>query len=155
MNRYLFLSDSYVLVSVGRPLWREDGSVFCICRWLLPAQSFSGPSPLGLSTVFYCLRFETSHLVAFYDSQGHGGSIRPRLHTGFSQSVPLIRTRDRPHGKHIFHCCSSIVAMGTCLFAKSLLCNCSCIVAYHAVVAQQQVYMLIIVLFRSGDMVVW
>jgi hypothetical protein len=34
-------SDSYVLHSVGRPLWREDGSVFCMCRWPLPAQSFS------------------------------------------------------------------------------------------------------------------
>jgi hypothetical protein len=33
MTRYLFLSDSYVLISVGRPLWREDGSVFCMCRW--------------------------------------------------------------------------------------------------------------------------
>jgi hypothetical protein len=33
--------DSYVLYSVGRPLWREDGSVFCMCRWPLPAQSFS------------------------------------------------------------------------------------------------------------------
>jgi hypothetical protein len=82
MTRYLFLSDSYVLVSVGHPLWREDGSVFCMCRWPLPAQSFSGPSPLGLATVFYCLRFETSLFVTSYDSQGHGGGIRPRLHTG-------------------------------------------------------------------------
>jgi hypothetical protein len=73
MTRYLFLSDSYVLISVGRPLWREDGSVFCVCRWALPAQSFSDPSPLGLATVFYCLRFEISHFVASYDSQGHGG----------------------------------------------------------------------------------
>jgi hypothetical protein len=78
-------SDSYVLDSVGRPLWREDGSVFCMCRWPLPAQSVSGPSPLGLATVFYCLRFETSLFVASYDSQGHGGGIRPRLHTGPSQ----------------------------------------------------------------------
>jgi hypothetical protein len=31
-------------------------------------------------TIFYCLRFETSLFVASYDSQGHGGSIRPRLH---------------------------------------------------------------------------
>jgi hypothetical protein len=42
-------------------------------RLPLPAQSFSGPSPLGLETVFYCLRFETSLFVASYDSQGHGG----------------------------------------------------------------------------------
>jgi hypothetical protein len=31
MTRYLLLFDSYGLVIVGRPLWREDGSVFCIC----------------------------------------------------------------------------------------------------------------------------
>jgi hypothetical protein len=46
-------------------------------------QSFSGPSPLVRATIFDCLRFETSHFVASYDSQGHGGGIRPRLHTGF------------------------------------------------------------------------
>jgi hypothetical protein len=51
MTRYLFLSDSYVLVSVGRPLWREGGSVFCMCHWSLPAQPFSSPNPLGLVTV--------------------------------------------------------------------------------------------------------
>jgi hypothetical protein len=81
-NDQIFISDSYVLISVGRPLWREDGSVFYMCRWPLPAQSFSGPSSLGLATVFYCLRFETSLFVASYDSQGHGGGIRPHLHTG-------------------------------------------------------------------------
>jgi hypothetical protein len=58
-------------------VWREDG-----CCWPLPAQSFSGPSPLGLETIFYCPTFETSLFVASYDSQGHGGGIRPRLHTG-------------------------------------------------------------------------
>jgi hypothetical protein len=55
-TRFLFPygipSDSWVVDSVGRPLWREDGSVFCICCWPLPAQSFSGPSPLGLAIEF-------------------------------------------------------------------------------------------------------
>jgi hypothetical protein len=55
-----YLCDSCGLVLVGRPLWREVGSVFCMCCWPLPAQYFSGPSPLGLETIFYCLRFETS-----------------------------------------------------------------------------------------------
>jgi hypothetical protein len=73
-----------VLFFVGRPLWRNDGSVFCICCWSLPAQAFSGPSPFVLATIFYCLRFETSLFVASYDSQGDGGSIRPRLHTSKS-----------------------------------------------------------------------
>jgi hypothetical protein len=77
MTIYVLLFDSYGLVFVGRPLWREDGSVFYICCWSMTAHSFSGPSPLGLATVFYCLRFETSRFVTSYDSQGHGGGIRP------------------------------------------------------------------------------
>jgi hypothetical protein len=79
------------LVLVKRPLWREDRSVFCICNWPLPAQSFSSHSPLGLATIFYCLRFENSLFVASYDSQGHGGGIRPRLHG--------------PHRKQSLYCC--------------------------------------------------
>jgi hypothetical protein len=43
---------------------------------------------LGHATVFYCLRFETSLFVASYDSHGHGGGIRPRLHTGVSTALP-------------------------------------------------------------------
>jgi hypothetical protein len=82
MTRYLLLFDSYGLVFVGRPFWGEDGSVFCTCCWLLPAQNFSGPSPSGLETIFYCLRFETYLFIASYDSQGHGGGIRTHLHTG-------------------------------------------------------------------------
>jgi hypothetical protein len=74
---------------MGRSLWLEDGSVFCICCWPLPAQSFSGPSPLVLATIFYCLRFETFLFVASYDSQGHGGGIRPRLHTGEKLQVSV------------------------------------------------------------------
>jgi hypothetical protein len=44
-------SDSYVRHSVGRPLWREDGSVFCTCRWPLPAQSFSVVVPRDLRPI--------------------------------------------------------------------------------------------------------
>jgi hypothetical protein len=55
----------------------------------LASAVFLGPSPLGLGTVFYCLRFETSLFVASYDSQRHGGGIRPRLHAGIL-SVLLI-----------------------------------------------------------------
>jgi hypothetical protein len=68
MTRYLLLFDGYGLVLVGRPLWRENESVFCICCWPSPAQYFSGPSPLGLATIFYYLRFETSLFIASYDS---------------------------------------------------------------------------------------
>jgi hypothetical protein len=74
------------VVDVGRFLWREDGSIVYKCCWSSPAQPFSCPSPVGLVIVFYCLRFEASLFVASYDSQGYGGGIRTRLHTGFSLS---------------------------------------------------------------------
>jgi hypothetical protein len=80
MTRVLLLFDICEFVDLGRPLWREDGSVVYNCCWPSPAQSFSGPIPVGLVTVFYCLRFETCLFVASSDSQGHGGGIRPRLH---------------------------------------------------------------------------
>jgi hypothetical protein len=90
-------------------------SVVYNCCWASPAQSFSGPSPTGLMTIFYCLRFETSAtwrvrslyfylpgtgwssytpqslcslFVASYDSQGYGGGIRSRLHKGFLIQYP-------------------------------------------------------------------
>jgi hypothetical protein len=77
MTRYLLLFDSYGLVFYGAPSMTRGR----VCCWRsLPAQSFSGPSPLLLATIFYCLRFEIFLFVASYDSQGHGGGIRPRLH---------------------------------------------------------------------------
>jgi hypothetical protein len=102
-----------VLFLWGRPLWREDGSVCCICCWVFPTQSFAGPSPLVLATVFYWLRFETSHSVASYDSQGHGGGIRPRLHTGLMwvyETVFKITPRHGPRRKH-----SSSIVVEACL----------------------------------------
>jgi hypothetical protein len=81
-TRFLLLSDSCGFVDVGRSLWWEDGSVVYNYSWPSPAQSFSGPKPMGLVIIFYCLTFETSLFVASYDSQGYGGGIRPRIHTG-------------------------------------------------------------------------
>jgi hypothetical protein len=81
MTRYLLLFDSYGLIFVGCPRWREEGSVFRISCWFLTARSFSDPSHFGLANIFYCFTFETSLFVTSYDSQGHGGGIRPHLHT--------------------------------------------------------------------------
>jgi hypothetical protein len=95
--------DSYVLDSVGRRLWREDRSAFCMCRWPLPAQSFSVLVPWDLRP--YLLSQIWDFLfVASYDSQGHGGDIRPRLHTGclwlFSIEPIFITTLHGPCRKH-------------------------------------------------------
>jgi hypothetical protein len=46
----------------ARSLTRGQTVVYSCC-WPTPAQSFSGPSPVGLATVFYCLGFETSLLT--------------------------------------------------------------------------------------------
>jgi hypothetical protein len=45
-------SDSCVLDSVGHSLWREDGSVFCMCLWSLPAQSSRVLVPWDLRPYF-------------------------------------------------------------------------------------------------------
>jgi hypothetical protein len=50
--------DSCGFVDVGLPISREDGSVVYNCCWPSPAQSFSGPSPTGLRTIFDGLKFE-------------------------------------------------------------------------------------------------
>jgi hypothetical protein len=42
---------------------------------------------MGLVTIIYCLRFETSLFVASYDSQGYGGGIRPRHHAGVTPEL--------------------------------------------------------------------
>jgi hypothetical protein len=47
-TRSWLLSDSCGFIDLGRSLWRENGSAVCNCYWPSPAQSFSGPNPVGL-----------------------------------------------------------------------------------------------------------
>jgi hypothetical protein len=107
---FLFFLTVTVLFLVGRPLWREAGSVFCIWCWLLPVHSLSGPSLLVLATICYGLRFETSLFFASYDSQGHGGGIRHRLHTGLSpwlqRDSRYIDSGRNPRKTHVACPCS-------------------------------------------------
>jgi hypothetical protein len=58
--RFLLLWNSFGFLGVAYPLWREDRSVTYNCCWPSPVQSFSGPSPTELMTIFYCLRFESN-----------------------------------------------------------------------------------------------
>jgi hypothetical protein len=100
---FLLLPDRCGFVDMGRPLWREDVSVFYNCCWSSPVQSFSGSNPAGLMIIFYCLRFETPRIyiprnrvaqlyphalgslsVASHDSQNYGGGIRTHLHVGIN-----------------------------------------------------------------------
>jgi hypothetical protein len=62
------------------PLWREAGSVVYNRCWSSPAQSFTGASPAGLITTFYCLRFGHPQ---------HGGP-GPRIYIPYEQRGPSI-----------------------------------------------------------------
>jgi hypothetical protein len=90
------LPDNCGFVDVGRPLWREDGSSVYNCCWSSPAQSFSGPSPSGLMTIFYCLRFETAPtwraMYPYLFPPGIGRpSYTPRYWVAFSSPLTARR----------------------------------------------------------------
>jgi hypothetical protein len=77
------------------PLWREDGSVVYNCCWASPAQSFSDLGPTGLTTTFYCLRFETpptwrARSLSFYPPGTGWPGYTPRHWVPFS-SPPTTR----------------------------------------------------------------
>jgi hypothetical protein len=84
--------DSCGFVDLGRPLWREDGSVVGNCYWPSPAQSFSGPSPAGLVAIFYCLfwDFPFHHLLWLAGSRW-GYSTPPPAWLTHCQSVCYLR----------------------------------------------------------------
>jgi hypothetical protein len=126
MTRFLLLSNGCGLVYVGRSLWREDGSVVYNCCWPSPAQSFSGQSLVGLATLFYCLRVETSLFIAsYYDLQGHGGGIRPRLHTGVTVPICVCISKTvsrQPSREHLVDGFDlSVVTKTTPLFCRKRL----------------------------------
>jgi hypothetical protein len=58
MTRFLLLQGIFGLNVVGRPSWREDGSVICSYNSL----SFLGPSPAELMTTSYCLISDSPNL---------------------------------------------------------------------------------------------
>jgi hypothetical protein len=67
-------------------------------------------SAVSNATIFYCLRFETSLFVASYDSQGHGGGIRPRLHTGMKLVwICAFLITSRRHGPLRKHSVSIVI----------------------------------------------
>jgi hypothetical protein len=82
-DQIFLLSDSCGFVDVERSLARVKGSAVYNCCWSSPAQSFLGPSPAGLVTIFYCLRFETPPNWRARFPQEQGGPVIPPG-TGFS-----------------------------------------------------------------------
>jgi hypothetical protein len=77
-TKCLLLSDICALHVVGRPLWREDGSVIYSYNLL----SLSGPSPAELMTTFYCLIWDSPNLEGqvpvFISPRNRGAQLYPR-----------------------------------------------------------------------------
>jgi hypothetical protein len=61
---FCFLSDDCGFLHMRGPLWREDGSVIYLynCFRALPEQSLLGRSPAELTTIFYCLIWDSPNL---------------------------------------------------------------------------------------------
>jgi hypothetical protein len=92
----------------------KTGLSFTIASGPRHRSHFLGSSPLGLLTIFHFLRYETSLFVASYDSQGYGGGIRTRLHTGLLWP-PFITFREpcKTHRLEVFrYCCLCIRCAG-------------------------------------------
>jgi hypothetical protein len=88
MTRYFLLFDSYGHFFVGRPLWREDALSFVYAAG--PCQrSLFRPESLGTRDHILLSQIWDFHFRRSYDSQGHGGGIRPRLHAGIWASLSL------------------------------------------------------------------
>jgi hypothetical protein len=66
---------------------------------------------MGLATIFYCLRFETSLFIVSYDSQGNGGCVRRRLHTGgvLCYSGISLYSRGLDHIENTFYYCRVVL----------------------------------------------
>jgi hypothetical protein len=86
----------------------------CLLYMLLALASavFLGSEPLGTRDHILLSQFRDYLIVASYDSQGHGGGIRPRLHTGVSYngSWPSLYSHGTDLTENIASDSSSIVA---------------------------------------------
>jgi hypothetical protein len=155
MTRYLLLSDSYGIVVVGRPLWREDGSVFCICCWTSPAQSFSGLSPLDLATIFYSLfwDFRFRRLLRLAGSRWRYSTPPPygsRVGWEFFDLFNVCLGTDRTENLSSITACCLLAGGTTCLLSCSLATAIFLSPAYTAVI-WQCVYMSQYILKGSDD----
>jgi hypothetical protein len=113
----IFITVNFGFVDVRRPLWREDGSIVYNCCWSSSAQSFSGPSPAGLMTIFYYLRLKSPPTCRFrppylYPPETRWPLYTPR-HWSLFSSPPTIRRAK----VEVFETASTWDSSLTCLVA--------------------------------------
>jgi hypothetical protein len=123
-DQILLLSESFGFVDVGRPLWRKDGSVVCNFCWSSPAQSFSGPSPVRLATIFYCLNSRLPFLSPptprreVFDPASTRDWARSISHLGYNTSA---RTTQKTS---FLYCCTIVVLVSVATTGTCLPCRC-------------------------------
>jgi hypothetical protein len=93
-DQVLVTAKHLCVCKVGLPLWREDRSVVYNCCWSQQRSHSRSPSPTGLMTIFYCLRFEIHPVKArslyLYPSGSESPRCIPRHWASFS-STPATR----------------------------------------------------------------
>jgi hypothetical protein len=110
----LFITVRQLRVCWCGALSLTRGRVLYNCCWPSSAQLFLGSSPVGLATIFYCLRLETFLFVASYDSQGYSVGVRHRLRTGRAEQSSNLLPATSQHG-HSWHR-APLEPMAICLF---------------------------------------
>jgi hypothetical protein len=82
MTRYLLLFHSYGIVFCGAPSLTRGRVCLLYTLLALASAVFLGSKSLRSRDHILLSQFWDFLFVASYNSQGHGGGIRPRLHTG-------------------------------------------------------------------------
>jgi hypothetical protein len=131
MTRYLLQFDSYGLVFVGRPIWRQDGSALASAVFL-GSESLGTRDHILLSQIW---DFHFRGLLRLAGPRWRYSTPPPHGYQQSSKLVLLITSRYGPRRKHRF---IIIVAFNCCVRGNMLVCG--------AVTQQRLLY---ICLFRS------
>jgi hypothetical protein len=94
LTRYLFLFDSYGLVFRGVASMTRGRVCHSYMLLALARAVFLGSESLGTRDHILLSQIWDFPFLAFYDSQGHGGGIRARHHTGRYLMIKLFLIRD-------------------------------------------------------------
>jgi hypothetical protein len=151
MTRFLLLSDICWCVDMGRPLWREDGSVVYNCCCLCHRSHSQVCVPRG----------SWPHLLSqIWDSQNLEDQvpvfISPRNvdPTELLYLSCLITSGHGSHRKHRFPLLYPINGVETCLCAKPLLSN-SCLRCLRSSCLEQICHNIHCVIWAADSIVKW
>jgi hypothetical protein len=93
-DRIVITDGHFRVVDVRLPLWWEDWSEVYSCCWTSTAKFYPGPSPSGLTTVFYWLKFEISqlegHVIIFIPAYNKMIQLSPKHWVPISSPLTIF-----------------------------------------------------------------